>query len=204
MGSDQPAFLPFRRTASIDTVTGRRVRTRKPRDGATAEIRLTDGTPARLRDLVGTDRQALQDLYAELSLGSRHNRFQAAAPRRLTEPMLDRLVDDVDQRDHVAVLLLAPAGRDETPVGVGRMIRYAEDPTTADIALAVADNWQGRGAGSALAHALVARRPVGVVRLVTVVSADNSASLATLAALGVVDRIAAGGGQYDVTVTLKA
>jgi RimJ/RimL family protein N-acetyltransferase len=180
------------------------VRTRKPRDGATAEIRLTDGTPARLRDLVGTDRQALQDLYAELSVESRHNRFQAAAPGRLTEPMLDRLVDDVDQRDHVAVLLLAPAGSDETPVGVGRMIRYAEDPTTADIALAVADNWQGRGAGSALAHALVARRPVGVVRLVTVVSADNSASLATLAALGVVDRIVAGGGQYDVTVTLKA
>jgi acetyltransferase len=156
-----------------------------------------------LRDVVGTDRQALQDLYAALSQVSRHGRFQAAPPLRLTERMLDRLVDEVDQRDHVAVLLLAPAGPEETPVGVGRMIRYADDPATADIALAVADDWQGRGVGSALAHALVARRPVGVLRLVTVVSADNPASLATLAALGVVDRTAAGGGQYDITVVLN-
>jgi RimJ/RimL family protein N-acetyltransferase len=172
-------------------------------DGGTEEIRLTDGTPARLRAVVGTDRQALQDLYAALSQVSRHSRFLAAPPPRLTERMLDRLVGDVDQRDHVAVLLLAPAGRDETPVGVGRMIRYTDDPTTADIALAVADDWQGRGAGSALAHALVARRPAGVVRLVTVVSADNSASLATLAALGVVERTYTSGGQYDITVALN-
>ena len=173
-------------------------------DGVMDSCRLPDGTPFRLRAVVGTDRQVLQDMYAALSQVSRHGRFHAAPPR-LSERVLDRLVDDVDQIDHVAVLLLAPAGTvDEAPVGVARMIRYSYDRSTADIALAVADVWQNRGVGSALARAIVAHRPSGVTRLVTVVAADNAASLATLAGLGTVERSPAGAGQYDVTVTLTA
>jgi RimJ/RimL family protein N-acetyltransferase len=84
------------------------------------------------------------------------------------------------------------------------MIRYSCDRSTADIALAVADAWQNRGVGSALARALVAHRPSGVTRLVTVVAVDNAASLATLAGLGAVERVPAGAGQYEVTVTLTA
>jgi RimJ/RimL family protein N-acetyltransferase len=165
-------------------------------------FRLLDGTPARLRPVVGTDRQVLQDLYETLSQLSRHGRF-LAAPSRLTEKTLDHLVDTVDQIDHIAVLLLAPADHaDETPVGVGRMIRYRDNRTTADIALAVADDWQDRGVGSALARALVERRPGGVTHLKTVVAADNTASLATLAGLGSVERVLTANGIYDVTVTL--
>jgi RimJ/RimL family protein N-acetyltransferase len=162
---------------------------------------LPDGTPVRLRWLVGADRQVLQDMYAAWSQVSRRARFLAAPPH-LTDETLDHLVDDVDQVDHVAIVLLAPAGdTGETPVGVGRMIRYAGDPATADIALGVADNWQGRGVGSALARALVAHRPAGVTRLVTVVAMDNEASLAILAGLGTVERVSADG-IYEVTVTL--
>jgi RimJ/RimL family protein N-acetyltransferase len=172
-----------------------------PGDALAELVRLADGTRARLRAVVGTDRQVLQDMYAALSLVSRRGRFLAAPPR-LTESTLDHLVDAVDQVDHVAVLLLAPAGHiEEAPVGVGRIIRYTGDPATADIALAVADDWQGRGVGSALARALVAHRPIGVTRLVTVVAAGNRASLATLAGLGAVDRILTDG-VYGITVTL--
>lgn len=172
-----------------------------PTDGLAEALRLPDGTPARLRSVIGTDRRVLQDMYAALSQVSRRGRF-LAAPSRLSELTLDHLVDAVDQIDHIAVLLLAPAGRaDEAPVGVGRMIRYPGDPTTADIALAVADDWQGRGVGSTLARALVAHRPAGVTRLVTVVAGDNRASLATLARLGAIEQVLADG-VYDVTVTL--
>ena len=172
-----------------------------PGDNLAELIHLPDGTPARLRAVVGTDRQILQDMYAALSLVSRRGRFLSAPPR-LSELTLDHLVDAVDQVDHVAVLLLAPAGRpEEAPVGVGRMIRYIGDGATADIACTVADDWQGRGVGSALARALVAHRPPGVTRLVTVVAADNRASLATLARLGAVDRILTDG-VYEVTITL--
>ena len=173
-------------------------------DRAMDSGRLPDGTPVRLRAVVGTDRPVLQDMYAALSQVSRRGRFHGAPPR-LSEGLLDRLVDDVDQIDHVAVLLLAPAGSvDEAPVGVARMIRYSHDRSTADIALAVADAWQRRGVGSALARALVAHRPPGVTRLVTVVAMDNAASLATLAGIGTVERSATGAGQYEVTVTLTA
>jgi RimJ/RimL family protein N-acetyltransferase len=137
-----------------------------------------------------------------MSQVSRRSRFQSAPPR-LTNRMLDHLVDDVDQFDHVAVLLLAPADHAaETPVGVGRIIRYAQDPSSADIALAVADDWQNRGVGSALAGALVRRRPAGLTHLRTVVSAQNTASLAILAKLGHVERTRPEAGQYDVSITL--
>jgi RimJ/RimL family protein N-acetyltransferase len=175
-----------------------------PTDGSLDDLdwaSLPDGTPVRLRGLVGTDRQALQDMYAAWSQVSRRGRFLAAPPR-LTELTLDHLIDAVDQVDHVAIVLLAPAGQpDEAPVGVGRMIRYADDPVTADIGLAVADDWQGKGVGSTLARALVAHRPLGVTRLVTLVAADNRASLATLAGLGSIERVPADG-VYEVTVTL--
>jgi RimJ/RimL family protein N-acetyltransferase len=165
-------------------------------------LSLPDGTPVRLRGLIGTDRQALQDSYAAWSEVSRRGRFLAAPPR-LTELTLDYLIDAVDQVDHVAIVLLAPAGQpDEAAVGVGRMIRYANDPATADIGLAVVDEWQGKGVGSTLARALVAHRPTGVTRLVTLVAADNRASMATLAGLGSIERVHTGS-VYEVTVTLR-
>jgi len=174
-----------------------------PAGDLTEVFRLPDGTPARLRALVGTDRQLLQDMYAAMSQVSRHGRF-LAAPARLSELTLDYLVDAVDQVDHVAIVLLAPASHpDEAPVGVGRIIRYTGEPSTADIAFAVADDWQRRGVGSALARALVAHRPRGVTRLVTIVAADNKASLATLARLGAVERVLTDG-VYEITVTLPA
>jgi acetyltransferase len=172
-----------------------------PSDDFTELVTLPDGTPARLRAVVGSDRQVLQDMYAALSQVSRRGRFLAAPPR-LSELTLDHLVDAVDQVDHVAILLLAPAGHpDEAPVGVGRMIRYAADPSTADIAIAVADRWQRRGVGSILARVLVAHRPRGVTRLVTVVAADNKGSLATLGRLGSIERVLTDG-VYDVSVSL--
>ena len=45
---------------------------------------LPDGTPVRLRGLIGADRQVLQDMYAAWSQVSRRGRFLAAPPR-LTE-----------------------------------------------------------------------------------------------------------------------
>jgi GNAT superfamily N-acetyltransferase len=172
-----------------------------PGDDFTELISLPDKTPARLRAVVGSDRQVLQDMYGALSQVSRRGRFLAAPPR-LSELTLDHLVDAVDQVEHVAILMLAPAGHpDEAPVGVGRMIRYAADPSTADIALAVADPWQRRGVGSALARALVAHRPRGVTRLVTVVAADNHGSLTTLGRLGTIERVLTDG-VYHVTVEL--
>jgi GNAT superfamily N-acetyltransferase len=102
--------------------------------------------------------------------------------------MLDHLVDDVDGVDHVAlVLLVTTDDGTELPLGLARIVRYPHDPAAADVAVTVVDDWHGRGVATALLEVLMRRRPPGVERIVTVVQADNRASVAMLARLGPVE-----------------
>ena len=84
--------------------------------------------------------------------------------------MIAQLVDSVDGVHHIAlVLIVLPPQGQEGPVGVAHLRQYPGDPATADIAVTVADGWQGRGVGTALVSALMQRRPAAVKRLRTVV-----------------------------------
>ncbi|CAA9227260.1 MAG: hypothetical protein AVDCRST_MAG41-971 [uncultured Corynebacteriales bacterium] len=152
--------------------------------GPLTEVTLRDGTAAMIWPLLGTDRDLLRYGFDELSPQSRQQRFLTHLPR-LSEGMLRSLVDGVDGVNHLALLLtVLPADGPARPVGVGRLVRYAEDPSAADVAVTVADAWQGRGVAGALLTALLARRPAGITRLRTTVAADNRASLAMLARHG--------------------
>jgi ribosomal protein S18 acetylase RimI-like enzyme len=82
------------------------------------------------------------------------------------------------------------------------MIRYADDWEAADVAVTVIDEWQHKGVASALLAELLRRRPVGVTRLVTTVTADNLASLAMLRRLGPTVAEPAGPNRLDVVVQL--
>jgi RimJ/RimL family protein N-acetyltransferase len=140
---------------------------------------LRDGTPVRFRPLVAEDRDLLVAGFAALSGRSRRSRFLRGVSDAQFERMLPVLLDTVDQQSHVALLLYAE-GR---PIGVGRLRRFPSDPSVADLAVTVADDWHGWGAGTALARALLAR--AGNVREIqTVVGQDNPASLRMLARLG--------------------
>ncbi|MGO8883903.1 MAG: N-acetyltransferase family protein [Streptosporangiaceae bacterium] len=168
------------------------------------EFFLRDGTPALIWPLLPTDAETLRDVFRRLSPGSRQHRFLQVLDQ-LDDPMIQRLVGSVDGVHHIALLLIAlpPEGK-EGPVGVARLLQYAEDRATADIAVTVVDDWQGRGAGTALFSALLERRPAAVTRLRTVVDAGNRASLALLATAG---RLSSGlpeRGVLDVTVYLAA
>jgi RimJ/RimL family protein N-acetyltransferase len=147
-------------------------------------VRLRDGTEAFVVPLVRANREALRREYEHLSAETRFDRFLAAVPE-LTETMLDHLVDEVDEVDHVALVLLVltPDGT-ELPLGLARIIRYPHDPTAADVAVTVVDDWHGRGVATALLQVLMRHRPQGVERIKTVVSAGNVASLAMLRRLG--------------------
>jgi RimJ/RimL family protein N-acetyltransferase len=164
---------------------------------------LGDNSRFRIRPLLAEDRQALLHGYAGLSERSRRHRFQVAPPE-LPDSYLRVLIDEVDQIDHVAlVAVVSVDDASECPVGVGRIVRDDAAPDSADIAVTVADSWQGRGIGRALARTLVLARPAGVRRLVTVTSTDNPAALALLAGLGPVRRTRGGHGTYEVTVDLS-
>ena len=154
--------------------------------------------------LLPTDAEMLREGFRRLSRDSRQQRFLTAFDE-LNDSMIRRLVHSVDGVQHIALLLtvLPPEGGEE-PAGVAHLMLCPEDPATADIAITVADDWQGHGVGTALRSALLARRPAAVVRLRTVVDADNHASLALLAGAGRMSARRDSPGVLDVTVELIA
>lgn len=163
-------------------------------------VRLRDGTDAAIWPLLPTDRDALREKYEQLSPQSRHQRFLRSVPH-LTDDLLEHLVDDVDGLDHVALVLYAfPANGPEIPVGIARMVRYPDRPTAVDVAVTVADDWQGRGVATALLDALKTRRPPAVTEIVTEVAVDNAASLAMLRRLGHLHTAAAHDGCLSIVV----
>ncbi|HNQ06233.1 MAG TPA: GNAT family protein [Tetrasphaera sp.] len=169
-------------------------------DKAPCELR--DGTPAWIFPLLPTDREQLAAEFEELSPDSVRRRFLRPVVH-LTEEMLRHLVDDVDGIDHVALVLAVDVDHDLVPVAIARIVRYADQPESADLAVTVKDDWQDLGCASLLLRELIARRPVGVTRIVTEVLIDNPASLAMLRRLGPTQSQPAEGGVYDVVVDLS-
>jgi len=140
------------------------------------ERRLRDGTPVRLRLLDTRDRERLREGFNRLSSESRYRRFFTSIPR-LTEAMLDRL-SETDDYNHVAVgaerggLVL---GRRQG-LGVARFIRLADQPDTAELAVAIVDDLQGRGLGRLLVKTLCrVARDRGVRRFRALVLPENVA-----------------------------
>lgn len=165
-------------------------------------VRLRDGTNAVIRPYLPIPRAAIEQAYSELSPESRYHRFLTAAPR-LTDTMFHHLVDDIDGVNHVAlVLVLQPDEGPDSIIGVARIVRYQDDPTSADVAVTVREEWHGRGAATALLEALMRQRPEGVTRIVTTVAVDNAASLAMLRRLGDSQVTAAGHDTAEVVVDL--
>lgn len=166
------------------------------------EVKLRDGSRAIAWALLPEDREALREGYERLSPESQQHRFLSPVPH-LTETMLHYLVDEVDGVNHVALVLFVIDEDDNgVPAGVARMIRYPEDPRSADVAVTVVDEFQGRGVASALLEVLLAERPQGVDRIVTEVAGDNPASLAMLRRLGPTTVLHQGNSRCTVIVEL--
>ena len=176
----------------------------RPAQALPGEFALRDGTPALIWPLLPTDAQTLREGFRRLSPESRRRRFLSPLSD-LDEAMIQRLVDDVDGVHHIAlVLVVLPPGGLEQPVGIARLIQDPSDPETADIAVTVLDQWQGRGVGAALVRALIERRPRDLRRIRTVIDADNHASLALLAGAGSMSSTQTRRGVVDATVEFPA
>lgn len=165
------------------------------------EVSLRDGTPGYVWPLLPTDKERLVAGFEELSMESRRRRFLAPVVE-LTDSMLAGLVDEVDGIDHVALVLFVEVDDAVKPIAIGRVVRYADEPTCADVAVTVTDAWQGRGAATALLEVLIRRRPDGVTHLLTEVMEGNPASLSMLRRLGPVRTSPSGLGTLGVEVQL--
>lgn len=125
---------------------------------------------------------------AELRRGLEHLSPQSAYRRFLgTPPSLNartvRYLTDVDHLNHEALGAADPATGHG--IGVARFVRSHEHPHCAEIALAIADDWQHRGLGTLLLDALADRaRAVGITTLTGLILADNTAMLKLFERLG--------------------
>jgi GNAT superfamily N-acetyltransferase len=98
----------------------------------------------------------------------------------LGERELDYLTD-VDHHDHEALVAIDAATGEG--VAVARFIRGADD--SAEPAIAVIDDWQGRGVAGALLGALADRaREEGITRFVAPVLAENASAIKVFHRLG--------------------
>lgn len=108
-------------------------------------LRMPDGRTIRVLPLGPDDAAAEQDFIDGLSPHSRYRRFHAGLPA--VPPAVLRQLVEVDQQTHVA--LAARVGPRGPIVADARYVRHADGPC-AEFALAVADDWQGRGLGRQL------------------------------------------------------
>ena len=126
-----------------------------------------------VRPLSRGDTATVRAVFERLGETSRRARYHGPKPR-LGEKEL-RWLSAVGVA-HLA--LVAWVDGDPEPVAIARLVRFCG---SAEIAFEVADAYQGRGIGSALARLLVTdARAAGIREITALVRSDNPAALALL------------------------
>jgi len=166
-------------------------------------MELTDGTKVLVRPIVPDDEPLLHEAVAAMSERSVYFRFFSPL-KRMSDALAHRLAV-VDYNDRFALVATThkPGGR-ERIVGVAR---YDRVPFTevAETAVAVVDEFQRRGLGSALMSILgkVAREH-GMKTFTLIVLPENQQMLGLLRKMGWIHRAKLAGGVYDISFELPA
>jgi RimJ/RimL family protein N-acetyltransferase len=134
-------------------------------------IEMRDGSWLYLRPVLPGDSERTSDGTIEFSSDTLYRRFQT--PRTPTKSLMSYLFE-VDYKHHFVWVMTE--GREGPVVADARFVRDETDPTLAEVAFIVGDEYQGRGVGSFLMAALaVAARGDGVRRFTARVLSDNLA-----------------------------
>jgi GNAT superfamily N-acetyltransferase len=157
-------------------------------------VRLRERSEVYIRPIEADDKAALERGLERLSRASRYRRFFSPISR-FTGAQL-RYLTEVDHHDHEALIAFPVENGDATvPVGVARYVldeQEGSEEHAAEVAVVVADDWQGRGLATALLQRLVARgRANGFESFVAYALAENDDVVEVLGRLGrleVIDR----------------
>jgi RimJ/RimL family protein N-acetyltransferase len=145
-----------------------------------------------IRPLRSGDTSVICSIFRRLGPESRRLRF-AGPKTALTRNELE-LLATVDGRRHVII-----AYADEEAIGVARLARDEDDRTVAEVAFAVADEWQGKGVGTALINALAEdARAAGIRRFRASILAENKASLALMKHVTTIEQTRYEGAEIEI------
>jgi GNAT superfamily N-acetyltransferase len=167
-------------------------------DGAAVSMRTVT---VAVRPIEPGDKAKLVAAYERLSDASRYRRF--LSPHGQLSKSELRYLTEVDHHDHEALVAFDPVTGEG--VGVARYVRDSRRSDSAEIAVAVADEWQGRGVGTTLLHGLADRaRDEGIRRLTALMLAENDAMAHLLGDLGETRVLEVGQGTVELAVDLPA
>jgi GNAT superfamily N-acetyltransferase len=142
-------------------------------------VTLRDESSIFIRPIEPDDKAAIVAAFQKLSPESRYRRF--FAPLQQLRPADLAYLTEVDHHDHEA--LIAHSAHAE-PLGVARFVRGSE-ARKAEVAVAVIDEWHGRGVGTALLTELVKRaREEGVQVFTATILTDNRDALKLMRTFG--------------------
>jgi ribosomal protein S18 acetylase RimI-like enzyme len=142
-------------------------------DERTRALMTSCGRPLVARPLRHGDVRTVIAIFERL--GERSRRFRFNGPKPCLSRLELRQLASIDQARHA---LVAWAEGDPQPVAIARLVRNGH---SAEIAFAVADEYQRRGVGSALTAELITdARAAGITEITALVSSGNTAAAALL------------------------
>lgn len=139
-------------------------------------VRIRGGQRVLIRPVLPQDEGVTSAFFGRLPARARYDRF--LAPVRDLTPELVKRFTNVDYASHLALLAEVFAGGRETVVAEARYARVGGDPSVAEFAVSVAEDWQGRGLASLLLCKLLCRAAgAGIERMVGETLATNARML---------------------------
>jgi ribosomal protein S18 acetylase RimI-like enzyme len=163
-------------------------------------LELTDGTKVLVRSIVPEDEPLLHEAVAAMSERTVYFRFFSPL-KRLPDALAHRLAV-VDYNDRFALVATDKPRNKERIVGVARYDRVV-NTDVAEVAVAVIDEFQRRGLGSALMTILgkVATEH-GIKTFTLIVLPENQQMLGLLRKMSWIHRAKLSGGVYDISFEL--
>lgn len=126
------------------SATAALLRIRRYHAGWSEHAALSDGTRVILRPLGPGDAGRIAAAFARFSKRTRALRFLGGKAEM--SPTELRYLSDVDGEMHFAIAACLEDAPDDI-IGIARFIRFEQDPGVAEVAVTVADAFQGRGIG---------------------------------------------------------